>query len=222
MEAGTPELLSEALLEELYERWVQQDAPILRNLRPGLSHAEMDALVAPLGLELSRDARVWWGWHDGADAPSRSIQERSIGRPSFSYVPLAEAVELAYESEQIAKDVARHGRGLTANAQFWWEPTWLPITPESRGPIALDCGGPPGRPSPILRVDGSDLPPDNSDESLLRGPSFRTPKARSFAEMIGWFTDGFDAGAYRYDKTRGYWLYDDTRLPRRVARSGLA
>jgi hypothetical protein len=61
-------LLTEHLLEELAERWRALRAPIADSLRPGLSDAEMDALVSPLGLRLPHEARVWWGWHDGTDS----------------------------------------------------------------------------------------------------------------------------------------------------------
>ena len=56
------------LLEQLAERWRRQRAPITEALSPGLDEEEMDALIAPLGLSLPVEARVWWGWHDGVAA----------------------------------------------------------------------------------------------------------------------------------------------------------
>lgn len=59
-------MLSKELLEDPAARWRRQDMPIAGSLRPGLSDAEMDPLTEPLGIRLPREARTWWGWHDGA------------------------------------------------------------------------------------------------------------------------------------------------------------
>ena len=69
-ERNNPILLDRAVLAELESRWQSQGAPIVSALRPGLSDDEMDRLTEPLGLSLPREAREWWGWHNGAPRPA--------------------------------------------------------------------------------------------------------------------------------------------------------
>lgn len=218
-----PTLLDLDLLETLLACWVEQDAPILRNLRPGLSDAEMDELAAPLGITLCDEARVWWGWHDGAKTRRPGRNDRSIGSISVRYIPLAEAITLAREGHEIAEKVARGQTGIPAEPRYWWDPSWLPITPVSRGSIVLDCAVEPEEPSPIRRIDHTDLVlthPRTIDEANRVG-GFRTPKARSFRELVQWWIEAFDVGAYRYDKGADRWIYEPERLRKQLFRSAL-
>jgi len=54
--------LNEALLDELVRRWRAFDAPIARQLAPGLSDAAMEVVVEPLGLRVPPEARTLWKW----------------------------------------------------------------------------------------------------------------------------------------------------------------
>ena len=95
-----PERLSIELLDELEQRWRAQDAPIADQLQPGLSHAAMDALVAPLGLRLPDEPRVWWSWRNGA-------RGADLGVPvGFSHDSLQHAVEWAEFHRRLACEVA--------------------------------------------------------------------------------------------------------------------
>jgi cell wall assembly regulator SMI1 len=97
----TGPLLTEDLLEHLAERWRALRAPIANSLRPGLSEAEMEALVDPLGLRLPTEARVWWGWHDGVEVDLLSY---GIGN-CIVPLQLARAVEKYGELLEVAADV---------------------------------------------------------------------------------------------------------------------
>jgi hypothetical protein len=220
---ASPPLLDVDLLETLLACWVEQDAPILRKLRPGLSDSDIDEIVEPLGITPSHEARVWWGWHDGATTRRPGRNDRAIGRISLRYIPLTEAVEFARRSQEIARKITPGQTGLPADARYWWEPSWLPITPESRGPIVLDCGVRSGQPSPIRRIDHADLvlthPRTIAEANRVGG--FRTPKARSFGELVQWWIEAFDVGAYRYDKGADRWIYEPQRLRKQLFRSGV-
>jgi cell wall assembly regulator SMI1 len=79
--ASDPVFLTEDLLEQLAARWREQGMPIVESLRPGLSDAEMDELTQPLGVLLPREARTWWGWHNGADAGSADLGPGRCSHP---------------------------------------------------------------------------------------------------------------------------------------------
>ena len=90
------------MLELLADHWRRQGAPIAESLRPGLTENEMEELLGPLGLRLPREARMWWGWHDGASGEGSA---RAIG-PPVAFVPLVSAVEMYEELRAVASRVA--------------------------------------------------------------------------------------------------------------------
>jgi len=94
-------LLDRTLLDRFDASLEALGAPILGAWAPGLSDAEIDALLVPLGIDLPAEARVWWGWHNGTreDAPNLA---RSLGfRTPLSLKLAAEcyAVDLEYQEE---------------------------------------------------------------------------------------------------------------------------
>lgn len=64
-------------------------SPVGASWRPGLSPDEMDVLTAPLGVELSAQARAFYAWHDGCEATA-------VGRPelmrTWTFPPLRDQV----------------------------------------------------------------------------------------------------------------------------------
>jgi len=106
----------------------------------------MDAITAPLGLRLPDEARVWWGWSNGAP-------RHPSGLP---YLPLEEAVDLYRSVRRMADDVAggAPAGAAHASADFWWERAWFPITRSGHGStVACDCGVARGEPTPIRVID---------------------------------------------------------------------
>jgi cell wall assembly regulator SMI1 len=205
-----PPVLDLGLLGELEARWVQQGAPILQNLRGGLTPKEMDEQISSLGLRLPNEAKVWWGWHDGTGAARNRPHDREIGR-SLRFLSLAEAVAQARTSIKLAEQTAASfsGEPNTGDPGYWWWRSWLPISPQSGGPIVLDCGMRGEQTSPIRRIDWG------ADEQ------FWEPKARSFGELVSWWIDAFDRGAWRYDHGAKQWEYNHQLLPEPLLRSRL-
>jgi cell wall assembly regulator SMI1 len=129
--------LSEELLEELAGRWRRMDAPVARQLQPGLSGPELDATVGPLGLCVPPEARTWWGWHDGAR------QEALILDGGKSFASLEVCVQDAVMMRQIAVEVAAPYR-MSAEERFEmargvWNPDWLPLCRDSFGCQLVIC-----------------------------------------------------------------------------------
>ena len=187
-----PQMLSPALLDELERHWRSQQVPIVSRLRPGLSGAEMDELTAPLGVRLPDEARTWWGWHDGAET-TRNTHLRSIGS-GFAFLSLAEALEETRSQRSIAIDDDVY------SAEEWWSPSWLAMT-QQNGSIVCDCAVARGQPSPIRRVWWGSTAPENA-----------AIKARSLGELLSWWIEAYDVGAWSYLPDSVGWDYQPERL----------
>jgi hypothetical protein len=194
-------LLDADLLAVLESRWRDQRWPGLERRRPGLRDDEIDAGTAPLGLRLPLEARRWWGWHDGiAIAPGDLRKQHEFGGPGFVYLTLAAAVELYAEMRRIANEVAGPGEPLSQDEL--WDPSWFPVTKAYNGGIvACDCSAPSAARTPIRAVHWK-----NGVVGEIR--------ARSFGEMVSWWIDALDRGAWCYDLETGNWLYDWEQLDR--------
>jgi len=165
-----------------------QGAPVADRLRPGLSDVEIDEVLGPLGIDLPEEARVWWKWHDGADPDG----DRWISPRAFAYVSLGEATLIREEVRQQAQ------RAGTPDApppmdepDYWWAPSWFPLG-SSGGTVACDYSVARHEPSPIRVVDWWD-------------EEFHRPKAASLGQMVSWWIDAFDRGAWYFDRERGVW-----------------
>ena len=77
-------ILTSATLAELEEAVGRHDLELVARLAPGLTDAEMDDLMRPLGLTLPEEDRVWWRWHDG-------LTDQTFG-PRFWLLPLEAAI----------------------------------------------------------------------------------------------------------------------------------
>jgi SMI1/KNR4 family protein SUKH-1 len=195
-------VLSFDLLDELRQRLVAQGAPVVDLLRPGLGDEELDATLQEIGLQPSSEARVWWGWSGGVPASAvRFSDERSVG-PGRDFFEPAEALELYRQvrqiAEQLAADASTFALGTDrATADWWWQPGWLPITTNGAGTtIACDCSVPDGKPSPMYAVNWG------------ARENFYEPSASSFGEMLTWWLEALDSGAWRYESDDARWRYD--------------
>jgi hypothetical protein len=127
--------LDPSLLEQLESAWREQGAEIAGVLAPGLSGPEIDELVAPLGLHLPEEARLWWGWHNGVTV--ETARGWDIG-PDIGFYSLAQAVA------ELDEYPLSGGNDLAPS-------TWLPLTHAPGGYLALDSAGPVV--APVHRVD---------------------------------------------------------------------
>lgn len=198
-----PIALTPPLLEELEQRWRDRGLPILDQLRPGLTDDEIDDLMAPLGLELPEEARVWWRWHDGADLTGTSGEWAFSPAGSVVFTPLARQVE--HYREMPSRSSALAGRA-GRDEDFWWRPSWFALT-QGRPEVVCDCAA-PGPASPIYAYD----------VSMWEG--LHTPRADSFGQVVTWWIRAYDDGIWRYD--HGKWTLDFERREALTAQPGQA
>jgi len=172
-----------------------QGAPVLKRLRPG---ASPERLAEPLsnGVVLGAEARLWWGWHDGASR-TELVWDRSIG-PHYAFISLDDALQEYATLRRITADLVQ---GSDHDADRLWNPRWLPFTADPVGPggIACDCSD-PSAPSPILRINWTNW----------REPV--TQAAPSLGAVIELWARALEVGAWRYDRQRRAWLQDLERL----------
>jgi cell wall assembly regulator SMI1 len=158
----------------------------------------MDSLAAKLALRLPAEARLWWGWHDGAtDRPGAGVDGTAIG-PFMLFMPLKEAAQLC----QLFRDeLANEG------APFRWQQSWLPLVGEERT-VAIDCQGGPKEPAPVYVLTPEDPgPPDRVADSI--------------GELVEWFIGASDCGAWAWLTAENRWDYDDEKLPPEMRIVGL-
>jgi hypothetical protein len=198
--SGAP-LLDGPLLVALESRWRGQGWPGLERRRRGLREKEIDAATSPLGLRLPLEARRWWGWHDGLSvAPDMPRKDHELGGPGFVYLTLADAVDVYTRMRGIAKELAATSGPDTIEADGLWHPMWFPVTEASHGGIvACDCTDPTAMRTPIRAVHW---------KNVVLGKI----RARSFGEMVTWWIEAIDSGAWRYDAEVAAWRYDWERL----------
>ncbi len=181
-------VLSVELLEDLEKRWRDQRAPIAERLQPGLTVDEMETAVAPLGLELPEEAKVWWGWHDGAACAD-------LGVPvAFSYASLQHAVESAEFHRNLANEV------MPEDPTWMWNWSWLPWSSDISGAALVIEARADMQVSPVsvhLKDDSADVP----------------ESAPSMGTLVSWWIELFDRKASVYDRASGHWQIDGARIP---------
>lgn len=190
--AGTP-LLSLTQLERLETLWAEQGAPLVEHLRPGISNEEIDRQLESLRLRLPSEAALWWSWHDGVP----SGQPSDMGGAAFMFFTLGDAVREYHSSRRVAETAAR----TADEADRLWHPSWFPITNTGYGAvIACDCSVPERATTPIRAVHWG-----HNEESDV-------PVAESFGQMVAWWIDAIERGAWRYDAHLGRWEIDHQKL----------
>jgi hypothetical protein len=188
----------DAELMAAYEQQLRaQDVPLDEWRVPGATDEEMDRALAPLGLELSLEGRVWWGWHNGARGDGR---ERMYG-PWHNCLSLGGAVAQYQQSRGIAERVAADEREAPLNDPDWaWRPTWFPIEGPGQ-PIVIDCGVADDEPTPVRMIDWQNV------------EGFWKPRAASLGQRVSWWIAALESGAWRWHPDRQAWevreeLYD--------------
>lgn len=187
--------MTEELLEQLAERWRALRAPIANSLRPGLSDDEMDALVAPVGVRLPTEARVWWGWHDGTET---DLLSHAIGHDTLP-LQLAQAVEQYSELLEAASDVTADDE--SSDPGDFWGREWFPFAVPRRAHLACDCSVAEGAPTPIRHVD------------FYFPAESRVPVSPSLGAVVSLWIDAIDSEAWTYDHDRPGWKRHPERLP---------
>lgn len=128
---------------------------------------------------------------DGVESGQPDI----IGGSYLRFLKLADAVGEYHSSRQVAETAAR----TAEEADRLWHPGWLPIS-TTGGVIACDCSVQSGAATPIRVVHWGHR--EDSD----------VPVAESFGQMVAWWIEAIERGAWRYDTRVGRWEIDHRRL----------
>lgn len=161
--------------------------------KPGLKVDDIEVVLAPLGLRLPVEGRAWWQWCNGTIPQG---QERLFG-PWKTYLSLSDAVAVYRESRSVAKETAE--AWPQNDPDFLWNPAWLPIKGPQL-PIVIDCSVADGQPTPVRFIDWQNV------------DGFLEPRAESFGQMVSWWIDAIDCGAWCWSPERNQWDTHDELL----------
>jgi hypothetical protein len=179
------ERLSDGQLTHLEELLGKQGAPMVSRLRPPATPEALAAVEEHLSRPLPLEVKQWWGWHDGTDIkPDERAAQGSLG-PSFIFLRTERAIEVSQWCRNEAEDIAPE------DPDSLWRKTWLAIGGLSE--VACDCDVEADAPVPILKVD-----PHLVDE-------VGAVAARSFGEMVRWWIEALETGAWFYHPEHNRW-----------------
>jgi hypothetical protein len=199
-------ILDVSLLRAFEERLRLWDLPVGRWANPGLTDDEMDEVVAPLGLRLPIEARIWWGWYDGETKEGRG----KLFTPWDGMLPLREAVDVYLSFRSMANKLSEpdHLPPPRDNPDFFWHPGWFPLLGPQL-PFVIDCSVGENEPTPIRMIDWQDV------------DGFFEPRAGSFGQMVAWWIEAIDSGAWDRDTERQRWRSRHMLLPPELRRTQL-
>jgi hypothetical protein len=131
------------------------------------------------------ELRLWWEWHDGSDVEPHELAVNGSFGPSFKVLRIERALEFSRELRQGAEEDAPDDPGSL------WASSWLAIG--SQGRVACECDLPAEAAVPVLDVD--------YHKAAFPGAL----AARSLGEMVSWWIEALELGAWRYDGTHTRW-----------------
>jgi hypothetical protein len=171
------------------QRLRAQGVPVDQWRIPGLTSAEIETTMAPLGLSLPIEARTWWEWNNGATLDGRV----KLFGPYIECFSLEGAVRQYEKSRGVAQRAAEDDLPPPwDNPDTWWVPTWFPIV-NSGHTVTVDCSVSSGQPTPIRYIDWTDV------------EGFFEPRAQSLGQMIALWISAIDTGAWKFDPAQNDW-----------------
>jgi SMI1/KNR4 family protein SUKH-1 len=180
-------------LEDIWRRAGDRRGDLLR---PGLTVEQVDEATEPLGLQLPAEAKVWWGWHDGAD----SVTNLSIGPGPF-FRTLEEAVSIYQESLSLAQEAPR------PEWIDWAWPRWVfPFAGSTEWCLVVDCRNPGQPAAPVGRRHISDASPFE-------------PGAPSMLSLVENWIELYESGLYHWNGQ--HWEEDYMAIPLELRGTGL-
>ncbi|MDQ2630056.1 MAG: SMI1/KNR4 family protein [Actinomycetota bacterium] len=195
------ERLSSEQLEHLERLLAERGAPVVQRLQPPASAEALAAVEGYLGRPLPLELRQWWGWHDGTDVkPHEKAAKASIG-PLFEFLGAEEALKVTRESTELAQEIDPD------EPEVYWGPTWLAIGTDGR--VACDI------------AIGADAPVSILDVDYHKAAYPGAVVAQSLGEMVRWWIEALESGAWRYDDEHDRWERRYELIPPERDRTGL-
>jgi len=195
------ERLSTEQLEHLERLLAEQGAPIVQRLQPPASAEAFAVIEAEFGLPVPEELRLWWGWHDGTNVkPHEKAAKASIG-PLFEFLSMEEALKATRESRELALDIDPD------EPEIYWGKTWLALGTDGR--VACDLMSGPGASVSVLDVD------------YHKTSKPGTIAAQSLGEMVRWWIEALESGAWRYEPEHNRWARREELVPPEREQVGL-
>ncbi len=156
-----------------------QGAVVVDHLQPGLTDREIDATIAPHGIAIPEEARVWWRFSNG-------VPEAELGRigPEWFWSSLEEVIEER-------NDMLANLRENLEPDEILWRDTWLPFVMSERLP---------------LETASAILAPVFSFDVHTGDPAL--PVAASLADLVMTWVRALESGALRYERATGLFAVD--------------
>lgn len=168
-----------SLLTELEAQWHRLGAPVARALRPGLSERGLDSLAAALDVDLPRELRELWAWHDGAEPGVRG----SIGPGGYEFLTTEEVVA----QHRMNLEVHAESPDPEAAPDLFWHRSWVAFMVRGAQRLYVDTARrPTSGVSPVRLVSW-----EWEDVDVDRAPSL--------AAAVSMWTWLLQSGAYRWD-----------------------
>jgi cell wall assembly regulator SMI1 len=188
-------------LRKLEQLLTEQEAPVVKRFQPPARPEVFAAIESEFDLPLPDELRVWWGWHDGTDVkPHEKAAKASIG-PLFEFLGAEEALRVTRESKELAVDIDPD------EPEIYWGHTWLAIGSDGR--VACD----------VSTTDGGLVAVLDVDYHKTAHPG--AVVASSLGEMVGWWIEALESGAWRYDDEHDRWDRTYELIPPERDRTGL-
>jgi cell wall assembly regulator SMI1 len=188
--SDSPPILDATMWAEYVEKLRSHGVPLDEwTLHPGLSDAEIDELMAVIGLVLPDEARVLWRWHDGILEDSRA---NPLGGFKGRFLSLEEAIKTHRFYREIVLEV------VEGDPDIRYRPSWLPLLGEQH-PVVIDCAVGRGQPTPLRLV-------------YLADPEEPHVRVRSLGEAVSLWSDALDQGVWKWDAAAKAWEVDRRSL----------
>lgn len=183
------------LLDEMEQIWRAVDPTLPDDLAPGLSPQELDEITAPLGLRLNRDAKTWYGWHNGTHTGHGRGYGATIGAYFGSFIDAEIAVREYRSNLAVAEDFAELFGSM---GDAGWDPHWFPLWVSIGGDvISTDCSVPAAGSAPI-RVRAKEF------------GEARRVIAPSLTVVIERWLDLYHLGYYYWNADHHRWTFNDS------------
>ncbi|MDQ2630058.1 MAG: SMI1/KNR4 family protein [Actinomycetota bacterium] len=195
------ERLNTEQLEHLERLLAEQGAPVVQRLQPPASAEALAAVEAYLGRPLPLELRQWWGWHDGTDVKGHERAVRGLIGPSFKFLRTERAIKFSRELRTGAEEDAPE------DPDSLWASSWIAIGTQGR--VACECNIGGDDPVPVLDVD--------YHKAAYPG----VVAARSLGEMVRWWIEALEAGAWIYEPEHDWWERREELVPPERDQAGL-
>ena len=199
---GTDRLIQR--LADLEREWRLQGAPVAEKAAPGLTDAQIDVLMAPVGIDLPDELRAWWRWHnglveDGTDYGfGPTFDFGSVGPGAWQLISLEEAID-RYQCESRSAQWP----GDPIAGEFYWRDSWFPFAAASQDVLFLDTAEATSDVCAPVRFRASE-----------NWRYWDVPQAPSLADGVGMWVRALREGYFVWDPDageQGEWVHHRVR-----------